>query len=183
MKNIRQTKVILEATLVLTKILELLHWIGAASMLVFGVFAIVTRQEEHDALEKLISECGKELSCYGFEMSVADSSGAVNMSAILLFAIAAIMIFRNIYLIAKKSKNSTPFQADNIRMLKEIGIFSIFVPIGGLMMSIIARIVLGVDDVETSVNMYGFTMGVIVLCLTQFFVRGAELEKDVEGLL
>lgn len=50
-------------------------------------------------------------------------------------------------------------------------------------MSIIARIVLGVDDVETSVNMYGFTMGVIVLCLTQFFVRGAELEKDVEGLL
>ena len=114
MKNIRQTKVILEATLVLTKILELLHWIGAASMLVFGVFAIVTRQGEHDALEKLISECGKELSCYGFEMSVADSSGAVNMSAILLFAIAAIMIFslvamifRNIYLIAKKSKNST----------------------------------------------------------------------------
>lgn len=93
MKNIRQTKVILEATLVLTKILELLHWIGAASMLVFGVFAIVTRQGEHDALEKLISECGKELSCYGFEMSVADSSGAVNMSAILLFAIAAIMIF------------------------------------------------------------------------------------------
>lgn len=190
MKNIRQTKVILEATSVLTKILELLHWIGAASMLVFGVFAIVTRQEEHDALEKLISECGKELSCYGFEMSVADSSGAVNMSAILLFAVAAIMIFslvamifRNIYLIAKKSKNSTPFQADNIRMLKEIGIFSISVPIGGLMMSIIARIVLGVDDVETSVNMYGFTMGVIVLCLTQFFVRGAELEKDVEGLL
>ena len=36
MKNIRQTKVILEATLVLTKILELLHWIGAASMLVLG---------------------------------------------------------------------------------------------------------------------------------------------------
>lgn len=190
MKNIKQTKIILESTLVLTKILELLHWIGAAAMLAFGVFAIATRQGEHHALERLISECGKALSCYGFEISVADSSGAVNMTAILLFAIAAIMIFslvamifRNIYLIVKKSKNSTPFQSDNIRMLKEIGIFSISVPIAGLVMSIIARIALGVDDVETSVNMYGFTMGVIVLCLTQFFVRGAELEKDVEGLL
>ena len=26
-------------------------------------------------------------------------------------------------------------------------------------------------------------MGIIVLCLTQFFVHGAELEKDVDGLL
>ena len=81
------------------------------------------------------------------------------------------------------SATASEYIIPNIRMLKEIGIFSISVPIGGLMMSIIARIVLGVDDVETSVNMYGFTMGVIVLCLTQFFVRGAELEKDVEGLL
>jgi len=26
-------------------------------------------------------------------------------------------------------------------------------------------------------------MGIVVLCLTQFFVRGAELEKEVDGLL
>ena len=26
-------------------------------------------------------------------------------------------------------------------------------------------------------------MGIVVLCLTQFFVHGAELEKDVDGLL
>jgi len=68
-------------------------------------------------------------------------------------------------------------------MLKEIGIFSISIPIVGLMMSIVCRLVLGVDVVETSVNVYGFTMGMVVFCLTQFFSHGVELEKDVDGIL
>ena len=50
-------------------------------------------------------------------------------------------------------------------------------------MSIICRLILGVDAVETSINFYGFFMGIVVLCLTQFFIHGAELEKDVDGLL
>ena len=83
----------------------------------------------------------------------------------------------------KKSEGNTPFQAENIRMLKEIGIFSISIPIVGLMMSIVCRLVLGVDVVETSVNVYGFTMGMVVFCLTQFFSHGVELEKDVDGIL
>ena len=31
--------------------------------------------------------------------------------------------------------------------------------------------------------MPGIIMGIIVLCLTQVFVRGAEMEKDVDGLV
>ncbi len=68
-------------------------------------------------------------------------------------------------------------------MLREIGIFCISVPIVGLVMCTAARLILGVDAVETSVNIYGFSMGLIVLCLTQIFAHGAALEKDVEGLV
>ena len=68
-------------------------------------------------------------------------------------------------------------------MMREIGIFSIAVPVLGLIMSPVMRIVLGVDAVEISVDMNGIFMGIIVLCLTQFFVHGAQLEEDVEGLL
>ena len=68
-------------------------------------------------------------------------------------------------------------------MLKEIGIFSITVPIIGLIMSTIIRLVIGVDAAEISVNQGGIFMGIIVLCLTRYFIRGIELEKDVEGLL
>ena len=65
-------------------------------------------------------------------------------------------------------------------MLREIGIFCIVVPVIGLVMSAVSRLVLGV---ETSVNLYGFSMGIIVLCLTQSFAHGAALEQDVEGLV
>ena len=45
------------------------------------------------------------------------------------------------------------------------------------------RLILGTDTVETSVRLYGFSMGLVILCLTQFFARGVELEQDVEGLV
>ena len=45
------------------------------------------------------------------------------------------------------------------------------------------NISLGTDTVETSVRLYGFSMGLVILCLTQFFARGVELEQDVEGLV
>ena len=67
--------------------------------------------------------------------------------------------------------------------MREIGVFAIAVPVIGLMMSVIIRLVIGVEAVETSIDMSGLFMGIIVLCLTQFFVHGAELEEDVDGLL
>ena len=68
-------------------------------------------------------------------------------------------------------------------MMREIGIFSIAVPVIGLIMSIIVRLVTGVEMAEISLDTAGIFMGIIVLCLTQYFVHGAELEKDVDGLL
>lgn len=50
-------------------------------------------------------------------------------------------------------------------------------------MSVIIRLVIGVDAVEININQSGLFMGIIVLCLTQYFIYGAELEKDVDGLL
>lgn len=44
-------------------------------------------------------------------------------------------------------------------MLKEIGIFSFLIPVVGLLMSIVCRLILGIDAVETSVNFYGFFYG------------------------
>ena len=86
-------------------------------------------------------------------------------------------------LIIKKSEGRTPFQPDNVRMFREIGIFSIAVPVVGLIMSIIARIVIGVEVAEISNSFEGFVIGIVVLCITQFFAHGIELEKDVDGLL
>ena len=176
---------------IITKILEVFHWIGTGLMAAATVCALAAPQwvgyfVDFDAKEC----CGANLTVYGFEVNAPVVNGNVDMTTFFLFGIGATiilvlmaMVFRNLNLIFKKSENSTPFQKDNIRMMKQTGIFSIAVPVVGFVMSVIARIVIGAEAAEISVSQSGIVMGIIVLCLTQFFVYGAELEKDVDGLL
>ena len=183
-------KSIQKIALVLTKILELLHWVGTASMAALAICSVAAGPWLSGLLERILPQYRPELNTYGYEMTVTNAAGAVEPRAVLLFGISAVfilslmaMVFRNVHLILKKSQESTPFQPDNIRMLREIGIFCIVVPVIGLVMSAVSRLVQGLDAVETSVNLYGFSMGIFVLCLTQSFAHGAALEQDVEGLV
>lgn len=176
---------------IITKILEVFHWVGVVLMIAATVCSVVAPNwvgyfVSFDAKDC----CGANLEVYGFEVNAPVINGSVDMTSFMLFGIGAFiilsvmaMVFRNLHLIFKKSENVSPFQKDNIRMMKEIGLFAISVPVIGLVMSTIIRLVNGVETAEISVNMSGIFMGIIILCLTQFFVHGAELEKDVDGLL
>ena len=184
-------KRIVKTAKIIAKIIEVFHWVGAALMLAATVCSLAAPEWVKYFVGIDAKECcGAELNVYGFEIVAPVKNGSVDMKALFLFGIGATiilslmaMVFRNLYLIIKKSEGATPFQADNVRMLKEIGIFAISIPAVGLIMSIVCRLVLGVDAVETSINMYGFFMGIIVICLTQVFIYGTELQKDVDGLL
>ena len=176
---------------VITQIAEVFHWVGAALMAVATVCSKAAPQwvkyfVGFDAKEC----CGANLEVYGFEVNAPVVNGNTDMTSFMLFGIGATlilvvmaMVFRNLHLIFKRSANNTPFQKDNIRMMREIGYFSIAVPVIGFIMSIVVRLVTGVEAAEISIDTAGIFMGIIVLCLTQFFVHGAELEKDVDGLL
>lgn len=180
---------IVKAAKIITKFTELGYWMTAALMLTAGIYSFADRTFLADALAGSIRTGRLELSVLGFEFSVPTANG-IDMRAMLLYFAAAVvlpslmaMIFRNLYLIIKRSESSTVFQVDNIRMLREIGIFAISIPLAGLALSTVCRLILGTDTVETSVRLYGFSMGLVILCLTQFFARGVELEQDVEGLV
>lgn len=186
-------KKINSVTLVVSKILEVLHWLGVASMVLLLVCSIVIRDKVASLLAQGIASQGTSLTTYGFELEVAGTNGSINISGLILFAVCAIiilslmaMVFRNVYLILKAYKKSNwyaPFQPDIIRMLREISIFSISIPVIGLLFSIVARLILGPDSTEVYWNVDGFIMGLLVLCLTQVFTHGAELQKDVDGLV
>ena len=125
-----------------------------------------------------------------FGQPVPAVDGNVDLTSFLLFSIGGTlililmaMVFRDLHLIFKNSENASPFQPDNIRMMKEIGIFAIAVPVIGFIMSVIIRLVTGVESAEISLDLGGILLGIIVLSLTQFFVHGAALEEDVDGLL
>ena len=176
---------------IVTKVLEVFHWVGAALMAAATVCSAMAPQYVEYFVGLDAKECcGTALDVYGFEVIAEVTNGNVDMTLFMMFGIGAViilvlmaMVFRNLNLILKSAENTTPFQKDNINMMKKIGMFSIAVPIVGLIMSIIIRVVMGVESVETSVDMSGIFMGIVVLCLTQYFIYGDELEQDVDGLL
>ena len=170
---------------IITKILEVLHWACAGLMALLMLLSYGKPGTwEHTSAPTF------DYTVYGFSVDLADSAGGTNPTAFYLFLITAAilcvlmaMIFHDIYSILKKAEERTPFHEDNIRKLKEIGYLSIAVPIVGLVMSTIMRLALGPDAVEIGGDIDGFVMGIIVLCLTQYFAYGAQLEKDVDGLV
>lgn len=180
-----------------SKVLELLHWLAVVAMAAILVGSLVKGDALADILTKGISSQGTELTSYGYEITVVGSDGTINMTAVILFAITAIiclslmaMVFRNVYLILRTASGqssfangNTPFQQDTIRMVREIGIFFISESVVCLIMSIIARFAVGIDAVELSVNLESLIMGVIALSLSRIFAYGMQLQKDVDGLV
>lgn len=177
-------------TKVLAKIVEVFHWVGVALMAAATVCSVAAPQFVR--LFVGLDTAGRgwaDMDVYGVNITAPCVDGMVDSTVFLIFGISGIivlglmaMVFRNLYLILKRSENSTPFQKDNVRMLREMGIFCISVPIVGLVMSGVARLALG-DAIETSFNMAGFFLGFVMLTLTQVFSRGIELERDVDGLV
>ena len=194
-KNGYGMKLVNKLALIAAKITEVLHWLGAVTMLALLICSVAAQ----DWLIGIFSasEGDFELTSHGFNISALTPGGDINFTAVTMFSISAIiimclfaMIFRNTYLILKTadgktwfSKGDTPFQKDVVRMLREIGIFLIAVPAVGLIMSTVARGVIGVDNAEISVDLSYVIIGLLVLCLSRFFDYGTALQEDVDGLL
>ncbi len=182
-----------KAAVVLTKIIEVFHWVAvgllSASLIVYFL---------NDNLLKYLMDVGNgEFAVSGYSVNVLSESGDLIAGAFVPALTAGIivcgltaMIFRNIYLIFKTtngktkfSKGTTPFQPENVRMLREIGIFVILIPAVEFICDVITKIIVGVDFVESSISITGIVLGIAVLCLSQFFVYGMELQRDSDGLL
>jgi len=52
-----------------------------------------------------------------------------------------------------------------------------------LIVSLVLRIIIPPEMCEISVNFSSVVMGLVVLCLSQYFAYGAQLQEDVDGLV
>ena len=135
------------------------------------------------------------LSCYGYEVVVANEEGVLNPGMVVCFTVGSVvvlslmaMIFRNVYLILKTAKGKTwfakgdtPFQKNIVRMMREIGIFFIAVSVMSLVSEIIVNIVGG--ELTTGFNYMSCFFGLVFICISQFFNYGTQLEEDLDGLV
>lgn len=182
-------------TLAIARLAEVVHWGLAAAMLVGTLVTVFWPTQIAEWVKTSILNGGTNLSCYGYEVVVASTEGTLNPGMVLCFTIGSAvvlalmaMIFRNVYLILKTAKGKTwfakgdtPFQKDIVRMFREIGIFFIAISIMSLISEVIVNIVGG--ELAAGFNYMSCFIGLVFLCISQFFNYGTRLEKDLDGLV
>lgn len=188
-KEQKANSVLRKTTVVLAKIAEIFHWGLAAAMLIAGVCALIWSAPVSEWVKANILGSEGVLSCYGFEMIISGAgtiTGFAFGSAVVLALMA--MVFRNIYLILKTAegktwfaKGNTPFQKNIVRMLREIGIFFIMIAVISLISTIVVSSLGG--EIASGFNYPSGFMGLVFICISQFFNYGTRLEKDLDGLV
>lgn len=173
---------------VVTKVIEIVHYVAAGILAATTICSLAAPQYLHHFVEFEPTGDQIVLSAYSFEVITPSLNGLPDLTVFSLYGFGAVvifiliaLIFHNLYSVIEKSEGTTPFQMDNVRKLKWVGIFSIIIPVVGFVMGSVIKLVVGVDAVEVSGGMDGLIMGIIVLCLTQFFAHGVELEDEMEG--
>ena len=184
-----------KVVIIVSKIAEVFCWIACA----FMIAMIVVTATGHPNLLDYLGDVrdSSVLTNGGFELVLGDMAPGQTGSAYMIFFVTVLitsalmaMIFRNVYLAFKTaegktkfSKGRTPFQPDIVRMIRNVGILSIVIPVVEIIMTIIARVILGDAGIESSLNLNGILIGIVVLCLSQFFAYGTQLQEDNDGLV
>ena len=169
---------------VLTKIIEIMCYAGVVLCTAGMIWAIVSP----DTLIPQYQE--GNVTIYGSEFDMASpemKNPQALMIVMLLTGVASSVLmaltFRKANGIIVKAIEGEPFQPCTVKWMKEIGYLSIALPLIGFVGSVIAFLAGGMPTSEIMLNLDGFVTGVLILCLTQVFAHGAQLQQDVDGLL
>lgn len=173
---------ILKVGKTVSKILEIICWIGVAALLFVAVVGIVNTEW---MAQNMISDSG--ITMNGIEMELNENASLASIVIVLLggaagFIVLAIL-FHNLHKVLSTADEGVCFRAENITRIERIGWLSITMPIIGFVTSVLAKLFGGPDAMEISVDLTGVVMGILVLCLSQFFAHGVKLENDVDGLV
>lgn len=188
--------------MILAKITEIGVWIGVVGMAVVFVLCLVKPAGFIQFADQELAAGEASISTLGLTIDniPADPESLVKVllcfcpaAAILLSLLA--MIFRNLYLIMKKlhvdkkeafSEENSPFQPDIIRMVREIGIFALSIPIVELIANEVLFLAFRMMHLEAELGGVSLTMvvfGLVVLYLSSIFSYGARLQQETEGLV
>lgn len=184
-----------KAVIIISKIVEVFNWVGCALCLFIIGVSVAGKTE----LLRFLTDARTdhpELSGNGFSIELAKLSDEEAVRAFIIFFVTMLitlaltaMIFRYIHLSFKTAAGETrfaegvtPFQPAVIRMIRRIGWFTIAIPVAQTVMGFIGTLVIGgAGEIHCE---YGYIVfGLIVLALSQFFVYGAELQKETDGLV
>ena len=188
----KRFEMLTKAATVFSKLFEVGYQILAIGMMVGLVLFVIDKSFDWGALVRGDPEIGEQLAVNGFSIVIGNSDGTLNNAAMIIFLLAGAMsgelmawVFRNVNLVlrttqglTKFSQGKTPFQKDNVRMIREISITVVHFALSSL-----AVLIIGPEMAEVSVGMGNIVAGVLMLCLSQVFALGQKMQEDVDGLV
>lgn len=175
---------------IIAMVVQILLWVGTALVACALIWTFVVPEVADSLFVGGIE--GGSIEMMGVSVEHVDRSLAA-FRTILGYGVVALglsaMVTRNITLISRSlaaqpefSETNTPFTPDNVRMVREIGLFCVSISLWGL---VATWVVFGVSGgaVETSWSQMGLLLGLVVLWLSTMFAYGHRLQDDVEGLV
>lgn len=185
-----------KAGYIFIRVLEALHWLGAALCLGMAV-CLAVAPDWFSSLPGMSYEPEGEALYYqmvqygflgGLNMVATSLTGfdtglqALMMAGDAVTSVLGALTFRRIGEVIKVCQAGTPFQKPVVRKVRQIGWLVIAVPLVTVAVSFLSY-VLCWPGYTFQVDVSGIITGVIVLALAQIFAYGVKLEDDVEGLL
>lgn len=182
---------------IFTKIFQVGYSIGAVGILIGLVLFLFDRLLAPGSLVKGSPKPDQAVRMQGFSVIFGNQDGTIDSAALIIFLVTGgivlglmTMIFRNANLIlrtmqgkTKFSKGKTPFQPDNVRMMREIGIYFIAINVVKIAAGAVATAVIGPDKVEGGGILGEAVIGLLMLCLSQVFAIGTQMQEDIDGLV
>lgn len=182
MSNSVKSNHILKIGKTVSKIVEIICWVGAVLLLFAAVAGIVNTEwmKLH-----IMPESG--ISMNGVDMEIGGNATLGSIIVALLGGIAGFVtqaiLFCNLHKVLSSADDGVCFRGENVARIELIGWLSIAMPAIGFVTSVLAKLFGGPDSLEISIDLTGVVMGILVLCLSQFFAHGVKLENDVDGLV
>lgn len=178
------------------RVLEALHWFGAA-LCVFVAVSMAVAPDWFLSLRGMSYEPEGEMLYaqmvqYGFmgglNMVVTGQAGFDAGLQILMAAASAVtsvlgaLTFRRIAEVIKICRTGTPFQKSVVQKVRQVGWLVIAAPLVTVAASLLSY-ALCWPSCSFQIDVSGIVMGAIVLALSRIFAYGVKLEDDMEGLL
>lgn len=180
---------------ILARIIEIFFWIGAVGLCAALVMLLLNQIGVDGLVSGTDGTVPENFEVLGISFGMllpAEMIRACYFSfpfGIVICSLNA-MIFRNIYLILVKvradsensfSSENSPFRPDIVRMIREIGIFAISVPVVTLIGQFVASLFF--KEAYMSFNITEIAMGLAVLYLSTIFQYGQNLQEEVDDLV
>lgn len=171
------------------KLVEVIEWVCAICAVVLLVLSLFINQAMIESIFTAESSHALDLGFFkvAFDNAEVHAWGISRLHFIIVGISAALyaLIFRSIHKMFRSvfKDGNTPFSDENVKHIKNIGMYIICMPIIGLVLSIIGQIIFRDINSSITIEAGSILMGLIIICLSRVFSYGVSLQKDSDGLI